>query len=62
MPKFRRFNNRKKKSVVRVPPPPPLEFPVGSAEWVRVRNLESAQRLREKILLEKSTSEKPEKA
>ena len=41
MPKFKKFNNRKKS--VKVPPPPPLEFPVGSAEYVRVRNLESAK-------------------
>lgn len=59
MPKFRRFNNKRKQSG-RVQPPPPLEFPVGSAEYVRVKNLESAQKLREKILLEtpQSLSEK----
>jgi hypothetical protein len=48
MPKFRKFNNRKKKKGIRVPPPPPLEFPVGSAEYVRIRNLEIAQRERQK--------------
>ena len=51
MPKFRKFQNRKKKKKKHVPPPPPLEFPVGSAEYVRVRNLESEQRLQEKFLL-----------
>ena len=38
MPKFKR---RKKPIQHRVPPQPPLEFPVGSAEYVQMRNLES---------------------
>ena len=46
MPKFKKFN--RKKTSVKVPPPPPLEFPVGSAEYVRVRNLESAKMQKER--------------
>ena len=56
MPKFKKFNNRKKKSIIKVPPPPPLEFPVGSAEYVRVRNLETAQRDAERMQKERENS------
>ena len=58
MPKFKR---RKKPIQHRVPPQPPLEFPVGSAEYVQMRNLESRKaKLARQIKTEKKLNEKVE--
>ena len=59
MPKFKR---RKKTIQHRVPPQPPLEFPVGSAEYVQMKNLESrkAKLARQIDAAKKSNEEKVE--
>ena len=39
----RKYKRHVKKKTATKPPLPPLEFPVGSQEYVRIRNLEFAE-------------------